>query len=110
MNKIISFFTAVIFSVMGFFGIPYDAPDLEATQKAPVALSREQEALFTDIFETETAYLASMQLSNGALPMTHAENGELRMEYQSGDGYHLTAEAYRLVLRYIVSQKAKGVS
>ena len=79
MNKIISFFTAVVFSVMGFFGIPYDAPDLEATQKAPVALSREQEALFTDIFETETAYLASMQLSNGALPMTRAENGELRM-------------------------------
>ncbi len=79
MNKIISFFTAVVFSVMGFFGIPYDAPDLEATQKAPVALSREQEALFTDIFETETAYLASMQLPNGALPMTRAENGELRM-------------------------------
>lgn len=79
MNKIVSFFMAVIFSVMGLFGIPYDAPDLEVNERASVSLSEEQLALFNRVFETETAYLASMQLSNGALPMTSAKNGELRM-------------------------------
>lgn len=79
MNKIISFFMAVIFSVMGLLGIPYDAPDLELKEKATSSLSEEQRALFTRVFETETAYLASMQLPNGALPMTYAKNGELRM-------------------------------
>ena len=29
------------------------------------------------------------------------ENGRLRMEYQNGDGHHLTAEAYRKILYYI---------
>ena len=45
MNKIISFFMAVIFSVMGLFGIPYDAPDLEVKERASVSLSEEQLAL-----------------------------------------------------------------
>lgn len=79
MNKIISFFIAVLFSAMGFLGIPYNAPDLEPTKKSGQELSEAQLDLFTRIFETETAYLASMQLSNGALPMTKAQNGELRM-------------------------------
>lgn len=79
MNKIVSFFMSVVFAVMGLLGIPYSAPDLEAKEKEPYTLTEEQTALFTRVFETETAYLASMQLSNGALPMTKAENGELRM-------------------------------
>lgn len=79
MNKIVSFFMSVVFTVMGLFGIPYDAPDLDAKEKAPLSLSEEQTALFTEVFETETAYLASMQLPNGALPMTYSKNGELRM-------------------------------
>lgn len=29
------------------------------------------------------------------------ENGRLRMDYQNGDGHHLTAEAYRKILYYI---------
>ena len=29
------------------------------------------------------------------------ENGRLRLEYQAGDGYHLTAEAYQKILEYI---------
>lgn len=79
MNRIVSFFMAIIFSVMGIFGVAYNAPDLELKEKNSQTASEEQLALFTDVFETETAYLASMQLSNGALPMTKAENGELRM-------------------------------
>lgn len=79
MNKIVSFFMSVVFAVMGLLGIPYSAPDLEAKEKEPLTLTAEQTALFTEVFETETAYLASMQLSNGALPMTKASNGELRM-------------------------------
>ncbi len=29
------------------------------------------------------------------------ENGRLRLDYQAGDGHHLTAEAYRQILAYI---------
>ena len=29
------------------------------------------------------------------------ENNNLKIEYQSGDGHHLTAEAYREILYYI---------
>ena len=28
-------------------------------------------------------------------------NNNLKLEYQSGDGYHLTTEAYREILKYI---------
>ena len=77
MNTIISFFMSVIFTVMGFFGIPYDAPDLNKTEKESIAATQAQLELYRSIFETETAYLASMQLPNGALPMTYAKNGEL---------------------------------
>ncbi|MBE6550447.1 MAG: hypothetical protein E7670_08505 [Ruminococcaceae bacterium] len=37
---------------------------------------------------------------NVAEPLTDS-NGHLRIEFQVGDGHHLTADAYRLVLEYI---------
>ena len=38
------------------------------------------------------------------------EQGDLRLEYQNGDGYHLTADAYRLILQYIASHPEGGIS
>ena len=56
------------------------AEDLNPVESKPaVALSVEQKAVLTTIFETETAYLASVQLENGAIPMTGEKNGEVTM-------------------------------
>ena len=77
MKKITSFFMAVYFSIFAFLGIPFSSPDLEVGEMYQGEATEEQMALFTQIYETETAYLASMQLPNGALPMTYAKNGEL---------------------------------
>ena len=77
MNKIISFFMAVYFSVMSLLGLSVSAPDLERGEGYSAEATAQQIELFTEIYEKETAYLASMQLPNGALPMTYARNGEL---------------------------------
>ena len=77
MNKIISFFMAVYFSVMSLLGLSVSAPDLERGEGYSAEATAQQIELFTEIYEKETAYLASMQLPNGALPMTYAKNGEL---------------------------------
>ena len=77
MNKIISFFMAVYFSVMSLLGLSVSAPDLERGEGYSAEATAQQIELFTEIYEKETAYLASMQLPNGALPMTYAKSGEL---------------------------------
>jgi len=79
MNQFISFFMAVVFSVMNLFGIAYTPSDLKPLGKNQTAASEEALELFRYVFETETAWLASLQLENGALPMTRSQNGELRM-------------------------------
>ena len=77
MKKITSFFMAVYFTVFSMLGIPFSSPDLKAGEMYQGEATEEQLALFTRIYETESAYLASMQLPNGALPMTYSKNGEL---------------------------------
>lgn len=79
MNAVVSFFMSVCFAVMSLLGIPFDAPDLEKTELNPAVATEESIALFREIYESETEWLASLQLENGAIPMTYAENGELRM-------------------------------
>ena len=66
MNKIVSFFMAVLFSVMTLLGIPVTPCDLDPTEGNTAKASAEQLELFEYVFETETAWLASMQLENGA--------------------------------------------
>ena len=77
MNKIISFMMAVYMTVVSALGFAVEAPDLERGEMYTAEATAQQMELFTEIYETETAYLASMQLPNGALPMTYAKNGEL---------------------------------
>ena len=77
MKKITSFFMAVYFSVLSLLGIPFTAPDLKNGEMYSAEATTQQIELFTEIYEKETAYLASMQLPNGALPMTYAKSGEL---------------------------------
>ena len=77
MEKIISFFMSVYMAVMSVLGFAVVSPDLERGEGYSAEATAQQMELFTEIYETETAYLATMQLPNGALPMTYAKNGEV---------------------------------
>lgn len=79
MNQIISFFMAFLFTVFSFLGISREASDLKTLPEKEVKATEENLSLFREIYETETEWLASLQLDNGAIPMTAAKNGELRM-------------------------------
>ncbi len=79
MKAVISFFMSVCFAVMSLLGIPFDAPDLEKAEGFDAVATEENIALFREIYESETEWLASLQLENGAIPMTYAKNGRLTM-------------------------------
>ena len=79
MTKIVSFFTALQMALLAFFGIPFNAPDLEPLEPVEVVATEAQIQLFEDIFQSETQWLASLQLENGAIPMTYSKNGRLTM-------------------------------
>lgn len=72
-----SFFMALIYSFLTFFGIPFENPELAKSPLPEVVLSEEDRALVQYVFDTETAWIASLQLDNGAIPMTYSETGEL---------------------------------
>lgn len=64
----------------GCFSEPQEtSADLEPVSVNEEVANEEDTALFRKIFESETAYLASLQLENGAIPMTYSENGTLTM-------------------------------
>ena len=67
--------------------------------------TEEDIAVFKKTFETETAYLLSLQLDNGAIPMTTTDNGTVTMNpyfadfaalalLDSGDKYAAEVKAY----------------
>lgn len=63
--------------------------------------------------DTINAWSAELALEHGIGYLNSAEilkdeNGRLKAEYQVGDGYHLTAEAYTNVLYYIRTHGKKG--
>lgn len=77
MKAVISFFMSICLAAMSLLGIPFDAPDLSATEPNTAVATAENIALFREIYESETEWLASLQLENGALPMTYSANGQL---------------------------------
>lgn len=79
MKTLISLVTVLYMLIAGLFGTyAKPAEDLKKAEPKPaIELSVEQKAVLTTVFETETAYLASTQLENGAIPMTGAKNGEV---------------------------------
>ena len=63
-----------------FYGISDKPLDLLSTgEPEEITLSVKQAELLTRIFETETSWLASLQLENGAIPMTKNNNGTVTM-------------------------------
>ena len=111
MTKIVSFFTAVQLALLAFFGIPFNAPDLDPLEPVEVVATEAQIQLFEDIFQSETQWLASLQLENGAIPMTYSKNGKLTMNPYFADFAALAmlddAEKYaeKYVEKYV--EKAK---
>lgn len=79
MDKIISFFMAMIYSILSFFGIPFDSPDLETSPLPEVVLTEEERDFLETFVETERAYIAGNQIENGAIPMTYNANAELNV-------------------------------
>lgn len=79
MTKIAAFFMALQLALMALLGIPFNAPDLEPLDPVEAAATEEQLQLFKQIFESETKWLSTLQLENGAIPMTYSANGNLTM-------------------------------
>lgn len=79
MTKLTAFLTALYLSLMTLFGVPVTTDDLTPGEKNNAVPTEAQLELFENIFESETQWLASLQLPNGAIPMTYAANGELTM-------------------------------
>jgi len=77
MEKFISLFMAFIYSILSFFGIPFDAPDLKTSPLPEYTLTAEERELLEDFVETERAYIAGNQIENGAIPMTYNPDAEL---------------------------------
>ncbi len=77
MIRIMSFFMTLIYSLFGIFSIPYNAPDLEYSPLPEYTLTEEEREFLQTAFDTETAWIASLQLNNGAIPMTYNANAEL---------------------------------
>lgn len=79
MNRLISFVMSLYMAVMSIFGWTVTPSDLKPGEMYQAEATEEQLELFTEIYEKETAFLATLQLENGAIPMTYAPNGELTM-------------------------------
>ncbi|MBR3948600.1 MAG: hypothetical protein IKJ70_04265 [Clostridia bacterium] len=79
MTKIAAFFMALQLALLSLLGIPFSAPDLEPLEPVEAVATEEQLQLFKQIFESETQWLSTLQLENGAIPMTYSANGNLTM-------------------------------
>ena len=75
MDKIISYFMAILYSILSFFGIPFESPDLETSPLPEVVLTQEEREFLETFVETERAYIAGNQIENGAIPMTKTADG-----------------------------------
>ena len=76
MKKIFSIVLSFILSILGL-GTPTD--DLAPIPERDGVPTQENIELFERIFESETEWLASLQLSNGAIPMTYTADGTVKM-------------------------------
>lgn len=98
---------ALLFSaILTFFGAAVPGEDLLPIPEREGVPTRQNIDLFETIFESETKWLASLQLENGAIPMTADLNGEVRMNPYFADFAALAlldkAEKYsEVVVKYM---------
>lgn len=77
MKQFIASILSFFISVFGCLFTPSAAADLQPTAPREAVATQEQIDLFETVFESETQWLASLQLANGAIPMTKNANGEV---------------------------------
>ncbi len=70
---------AIYAFIMTVFGLAAPGDDLLPVAPREGVPTEENIALFREVYETEMEWLASLQLDNGAIPMTPVKNGEVRM-------------------------------
>lgn len=75
MKQFIASVIAFFLSVFGCIIPPADTADLQPIAERQAVATSEQLALFETVLETELAWLAGLQLENGAIPMTKNDNG-----------------------------------
>lgn len=77
MQSILSLILILVMLIANLFNsfspVADDLTEVEGTEK--YVLIEEERNLLKDIFESETEWLVSLQLENGAIPMTKTENG-----------------------------------
>ena len=76
MKKLFFLFLSFILSVSGIITPADDLSPVPERQGIP---TQENIELFETVLESETAWLASLQLENGAIPMTYIPNGEVKV-------------------------------
>ena len=76
MKKFLAALYAFILTVFGLVAPGEDLLPIAPREGVP---TEENIALFREVYETEIEWLASLQLDNGAIPMTPVKNGEVRM-------------------------------
>ena len=87
---------AIYAFIMTVFGLAAPGDDLLPVAPREGVPTEENIALFREVYETEMEWLASLQLDNGAIPMTPVKNGEVRMNPYFAD---FAALAPRLFLK-----------
>ena len=75
MKRIFSLLLSAIFSLLGMS----TTADLAPVAEREGVPTQENIALFQMIYDSEMEWLASLQLENGAIPMTYNANGEVKM-------------------------------
>lgn len=75
MRRILAVIMSFIFSLLGMS----TTDDLATVAEREGVPTQENLALFELIYDSEMEWLASLQLENGAIPMTYSANGEVRM-------------------------------
>lgn len=73
------FFSLILAVIMTIFGVAVPTDDLLPIAEREGTPTQENMELFETIFETEIEWLASLQLENGAIPMTYSPDGEVKM-------------------------------
>lgn len=72
-------FYVLLSLILSFLGVTSAEDDLALIPEREGVPTAENIELFREIFDSETAWLASLQLENGAIPMTFIPNGEVKV-------------------------------
>ncbi len=80
MKNLLSYILIFVMMISCFFGGFAKTPEdlaVNGDNNTGFLLTDEEKEILASVVESETAWIASLQLDNGAIPMTYKENGEV---------------------------------